>query len=188
MLLKLSSANRYDEIREEVADFIETFGVRSYPFDIFVLLLKIGIRVVPYSSLDSRTRSMLTHAHPDAVTRLNGRLDVKNITIFYNDIGIEATRIRFTLAHELGHIWLQTDNEDEADFFANYLLAPSPLVIRHSKNSPEAIMKDFNIGYLCARAVQDRANNRIRCRKPIYDYEYRIIKFCTVKGADVVGR
>ena len=47
----LSSSERYEEIRAAVADLIEDWGITVYPFSIWSLLKKMGIRTVRYSSL-----------------------------------------------------------------------------------------------------------------------------------------
>ena len=81
---KLAEESRYDEIREAVADFIEDFGVRLYPFSIMSLLKRMGIKLVPYSSLHKEDRDLIEFQYPDAVTRHPSNYDVAQIVIFYN--------------------------------------------------------------------------------------------------------
>ena len=47
----LPSPVRYEEIRAAVADLIEDWGIAAYPFSIWSLLKKMGIRTISYSSL-----------------------------------------------------------------------------------------------------------------------------------------
>lgn len=181
---KLHNIDRYDEIRECVADFIEDYGISCYPFSMIDLLTRIGIKIVPYSCLPQEVHEGMIGYYPNGVTRRAKDFDIASSVIFYND-SQRKTRIRFTLAHELAQLILEHPNSDgeyetEADIFANYLLAPAPIVIRDSFNDIQAIMDDFNVGHDCARSIQDRTANRIRCRKPAYEYENRISNLCRV--------
>ncbi|MFR0557022.1 ImmA/IrrE family metallo-endopeptidase [Pseudoscardovia radai] len=120
--------------------------------------------------------------HPDAVTRASTDWDIQSIAIFYNDAA-DYHRMRFSLAHEVGHIFLEhyDDNdvsEIEANLFANYLLAPGPLVIRDSAFDTQTISQDFDISYGCARVVLDRTINRLRCGRPMTKYENTIENLC----------
>ena len=75
--------------------------------------------------------------------------------------------------------------EHEANIFANYLLAPAPLVLRDSKLDVETIRNDFQISYSCACSVKDRAEKRRVYGSGRYtEYEQRILTFCSLKGGD----
>lgn len=189
---RLKNEHRYDEIREAVVNLIEDYGIRSYPFSVVDLIERIGIKLIKYSSLPNGVQSMLLALRPNALTRIEIFQGTQSVTIFYNDAH-PITRIRFTLAHELAHVVLGHINSDadqleaEADIFANYLLGPAPIVIRDSCNSAEAIMEDFNVGYKCARSIQDRTANRIRCGKPMTEYEHVILDLCYVERRDRIS-
>ena len=193
MAWNLSDANRYDEIREEVANLIEDFGIEVYPFSIWRLLRKMGIRVVPYSLLEGSLRDEVERVWPDAFTFRPDDFDPSRTIVFYNDSKSRG-RIRFTLAHELGHLVLGHPNSDdpqleaEANFFANYFLAPAPLVIRDSKKDVQTIMSDFVVSFGCARSVLDRTMNRIWYgpRVPL-EYESRIMATSRLRGGGRVA-
>lgn len=177
-------SDRYEEIREEVSHFIEDFGISEYPFSMWVFFRRIGIRLIPYSILEADLRSQVEHAWPDAITLLPRDFNVVRTVIFYNDSQTRE-RVRFTLAHELGHIVLEHPfdesaiYEHEADFFANYLLAPAPLVIRDSRKSIDTIMADFGISRGCARSVYDRTCNRVQYgASQFLPYEQSILDNC----------
>lgn len=71
-------------------------------------------------------------------------------------------RLRFTLAHELGHIVLghcgsTRADEQEADCFANHLLCPRPVLeaaLRSDQSfTPEKAARLFYVSAACARTV-----------------------------------
>lgn len=82
------------------------------------------------------------------------------------DDTMKIERIRFTIAHELGHIFLghesllhrtpnsifieKPEEETEADMFASRLLAPSCVLWGLNLHTPEEIAKICNISYQAA--------------------------------------
>lgn len=170
---------RYDEIREAVADVIEDYGIIQYPFSLFKFIRNLGIRLVPFSMLSQDARNFLLAESIDGYTKRPCSFNPLCTSIFYDET-LSYERIRFTLAHELGHIFLEHGDtgekifEDEANFFANYLLGPNPIVMRDSSNNAEQIMSDFYVSYTCACAIRDRTVNRSHCGPMLLDYERRI--------------
>lgn len=174
---------RYREIEETIVEFLSDFGRVSYPFDIFGFLLSLGIRLIPYSNLPLENRRALMSAFPDAVTPRPQYFDVRKTTIFYNDIGKDAERVRFTLAHELAHLILEHPSDDEpfeseANYGAGYILAPDPIVAKFSKRDATVIKHDFSLSDTCAQVALRHTCNRLRCGKPAAPYEKEIIKLC----------
>lgn len=149
-------ANRYDEIRSTVADLIEDWGVSVYPFSIWSLLRKMNIKTMPYSALPQAKRQDLLDKYPDAFTVYPPDFNPRKTTIYYNDEDVDRDRIRFTLAHELGHLVLEhpdTDEETyehEANIFANYFLAPAPLILEYSSIDYAVVSYDFAVSLSCA--------------------------------------
>ncbi len=179
---------RYDEIRSVVADLIEDWGISTYPFSIWELLRRMGIRVFRYSELPEQLRSEVMCCWPDAITCYPSDLNPTRTIILYNDFR-ERRRIRFTVAHELAHLILMRPGtgekvyEDEADFFAGYLLAPAPLVLRDSKLDASVISDDYQVSYSCACNVRDRAAKRLAFGSlQRTEYELRILDSCTTRG------
>lgn len=194
MAQRLSNPDRYDEIREEVANFIEDFGIEAYPFSIWVLLRQMGIRLIPYSMFPDQLRSEVERAWPDAITLRPDNFNAAETVIFYNDQR-PRERIRFTLAHELAHLVLEHPDEEsdelegEADIFANYLLAPAPLILRDSSVNSYAIEADFVVSHGCALSARDRtAKRRDFGPRHFTEYEVRILKTARlVKGGGRVA-
>lgn len=184
----LLSEGRYDEIRLAVADLIEDWGIRVYPFDIWNLLHKMGITTVPYSTLPDDAKALLKEGYPDAFTTYSSSFNSRDITIYYDDQVSSRERIRFTLAHELGHLMLMHPDsgediyEHEADIFANYLLAPAPLIIEYSEFDYVEASVDFSVSYSCAKSACDGAARR-RCfgSTELVEYEQRILDACILR-------
>lgn len=192
----LLPAWRYEEIRACVADLFEDWGVCVYPFSVWSLLRKMCITVIPYSALPKDLREELLIKIPDAYTIYPPDFNPLRTTIYYNDIGRSRRRIRFTLAHELGHlILMHLNSEDaryecEANIFANYLLAPAPLILKYSSTDYEVVEADFDLSYSCSASACDRAENRFVYGSVTWtEYEQRILDNCTlVRGGGYLAR
>jgi hypothetical protein len=59
MHYRLLHPERYEEIRSAVADLIEDWGIQRYPFSIWSLLCKMGIKAIPYSAIPENKRENL---------------------------------------------------------------------------------------------------------------------------------
>ena len=184
----LSSSDRYEEIRTAVADLIEDWGITTYPFSIWSLLKKMGVRTIRYSSLPDHLAKEMRLYWPDAFTIYPPDFNPVKTVIFYNDEQ-DREHIRFTLAHELAHLVLMhpgTDEEvyeHEADIFANYFLAPAPLVPRDSELNVESISCDFQVSHGCAWSVMDRARKRLSYGpRTKTEYELRILASFFLRG------
>ena len=148
------------ELIRVILDIYKKYGIRELPFDVFDLARRMGYDTRRYSNLPEAKRQSCMELSHDAVTIGN--------TIYYND-KYPSTRIRFTLAHELGHIILHTEDEDLADAFAGALLAPRPMVIAYDCKTADDIKKRFNISISAAnRAIYLRDNHY-----PVNFLEYR---------------
>lgn len=186
-------SNRYEEIRKVVADVLEDYGIEEYPFSLFGFIQSLGIRLVPYSLLPNEAQTYLREDGVDGFTKRDRVFNPLQTVVFYdNERSLE--RIRFTLAHELGHIFLEHPDtgektyEDEANLFANYFLAPNPLVVRDSENDAIRIMDDFFVSYSCACAIRDRTLKRVRWGGDLLEHEMRILSNCHLKkGGDKVA-
>ncbi len=187
------ASGRYDEIRSTVADLIEDWGINVYPFSVWELVRRMGIRTVRYSELPEWLRAEVELYWPDAVTIYPPDFNPSRTVIFYNDRQ-DREHVRFTIAHELAHLVLMHPGtgeeiyEHEADVFANYLLAPAPLVLRYSRLDIDAIHDDFQVSYGCACSVKDRAEKRRAYgSKTLAEYELRILASCSMRGGGRVA-
>lgn len=152
----------------------------SFPIEILNFLSRFSnIYLVPYSELikeenmnEDEIIKKLTHSR-DGATHVEIYKSKKVFYIFYNDsFDISEQRIRFTLAHELGHIVLDHFKDDktsltrrqlsskkydefeaEANMFAAELLLPKPLL--KIEDSTEKIVKKFNVSNSVAENSYD---------------------------------
>ncbi|SKA13477.1 protein of unknown function [Pilibacter termitis] len=137
-----------------------------------------NIHLIRYSSVAKKEDISIkevvkTFGSKDGLTIYQGGKYV----IYYNDRIIHEQRIRFTLAHELGHILLghlseencihrnyihYMDNnifEKEANYFAKNLLAPRPLIHLYDKRrniDRKFIEKAFGISREMSRFVHEQ--------------------------------
>lgn len=181
MSRKLDS-QRYEELKVAAADLIEDYGI-EYPLDPFRLATNLGMSVTVYehglpdlgSLCDSRdgiTVPVVTRLGIAYHTYLNGRQ--------------AYVRQRFTMAHELAHVWLnhlQADfslaldtAEGEANFFASYLLAPDALVLEWIPNiTIQAIASTFHISDEAAGLTHKRVMRAMNLWPTLREYDQRIL-------------
>ncbi len=139
---------RYEEIKEEVTDLFIRYNVRCIPISGFELAMKMGIILIPYSSLSPVQQKTVIELCPDGFYTEPGDGSER---IYYNDI-IGYERSNMTILHEIGHAVLGHHNdmdhdeaEAEAKFFAKYAAAPPPLIHQICPNYPEDIEAVFMI-------------------------------------------
>ncbi|MCH4072364.1 ImmA/IrrE family metallo-endopeptidase [Pseudoramibacter sp.] len=101
--------------------------------------------------------------------------------IIYYDSKVCVERQRFTIAHELGHILLGHVNDSElaeieANYFASYFLAPSPLIWVYECKSFTDVSNIFGISFTCATYSFKRAQNWYAYSGQIKPYEQELIK------------
>ncbi len=143
----------YEYIKSEVIDLFERYDVHCFPISGFELAMKMGIVLVPYSSLSRQKHICAKQISPDGFYFEPG--DGKEY-IFYNDF-FGYTRVNMTVLHEIAHAVLGhyegidfEVREAEAAFFAKYAAAPPPLVHRIYPNDTQEIMESFDISYEAA--------------------------------------
>lgn len=141
----------YEFIKGEVVHLFELYNVRCIPVSGFEIALKMKICLIPYSALSEKQLKEALEADADGFTAVKDGREC----IFYNNIDKSYKRQNFTILHEIGHIALdhtgasefRDKEEDEADFFAKYAIAPPVLVHKIGATCPEDIYEHFDIGY-----------------------------------------
>ena len=141
----------YEYIKRAVADMFEDYGIHEIPLDPFKLANKIGISIIPYSSLDEEEKAQALRYSPDGFSLET--VDNKWL-IYYNDDSLDIPRIYQTIMHEIGHYILGHTSEGpveeaEAKFFAKYALAPTPLI--------QTLIEEKSVGQLVVERSADRA-------------------------------
>lgn len=152
----------------------EECEINTYPIDCFVIANKLYYVLKPYSSLTPEEYLNALSTDPDGYSKveINPNTGMNQYVIYYNDRA-QYERMRWTIFHEIGHIYLgHHDNSDdskstieeaEANFFAKYAIAPPPLIaISHCEDASDIA----NVFCLSTEAS-------------VYSYEYYVkwIKF-----------
>ncbi len=149
MRIELSKKRR-DEIKSAVIKVLRQYGNIRLPVPIKNIVKSLNYRLVPYSTfmkdLNLSYEETIKHlGTEDACSEYTGYTNV--YVIYFNDIDklkIDSNRVRWNIAHELGHIVLghhsnersrifrnsisdkeYNQYEEEADKFASYLLVPN---------------------------------------------------------------
>ena len=189
------SHSRYEELKTAVVDFLEDYGVDSYPLDVALLASRMGISLIPYSELCDHKRHAASEYSEDAIRIVTG--DYSVAIVFYND-EMPRERVRYSVCHEIAHIVLEHDDdidgdeaiESEADFFAAYLLMPVPLVLICCSPDPVEISDFFGTSLTAAGHAMKRAYSRLNSKAPVQEYEIRLIESIigALKGGGAYGR
>jgi hypothetical protein len=150
MAFAFKDINLYESIRE----FQEDQDLVEYPIDLFKLCTKNDWAIRSYSTKD----------RPNLPRDGFSLLEKGQFFIFYNTYMNSDGRIRFTIAHEIGHIVLnhlflrdRTENnkeiEKQADYFAGNILLPAPILKEDNYLIKDVdFLKDyFQISVECAQ-------------------------------------
>lgn len=144
---------QYEEIKQVVIDTYREYDVRCIPISAFELAVKMGLKVIPYSTLSEEKRKVARKISTDgySVEKRDGSWE-----IYYNDEGNNYERINRTIMHEIGHFSLGHNHEGEleemeANFFAKYALAPPPLVHKLLYVDIKSIKYAFDISWEAAK-------------------------------------
>lgn len=172
------SVDQYEFIKGEVVALFERYDVRCIPISGFELACKMGIKLIPYSSLSKKQHIAAMKLSSDGFYLEN---TFGTDIIYYND-AIPYERLNMTFLHEIGHCVLDhkgTSNEEEAEanFFAKYAAAPPSLVHRLSDKSPESIENTFRISYTAAVYASNYYQKWLAYGGSTYtDYEIRLLR------------
>ena len=138
--------SQYEFIKGEVIHLFELYNIRCIPVSGFEIATKMGMRLVPYSTLNKKGffKAVKTSSDGFYVEKDGEEM------IFFDNIGNDYARQNMTLLHEIGHCVLDhtgqgQNEEDEAKFFAKYAIAPPVLVDKINAKSPGEIYRAFDI-------------------------------------------
>ena len=152
----------YNFIAEKTLAVYMACEVRSFPIDCFKILRHYNFRIYTYAQLLASNRRLyeMCKKYSDDAFRYQ---DV----ICYNQQA-HNKRIRFSLMHELGHYILghkeeSIENEQEADYFASYILAPRIAIIRTGCRTADDIHDQFEVSY----AAANRILSEVQCQRGI---------------------
>lgn len=166
------SDERYEEIKKIIANFLEDYNVRKLPINVFELAEKMKIKIVFASKLllkfPKKISEYTIFSYPNSYLIYNPH--AQQFVIYIDNIGTKKRRQRFSLAHELIHIILghneqNEKNEAEANFGATYLLAPTSLALINNYDDlfkyPEIVAEIFDVSNSEAEIIVRYWSNRI---------------------------
>lgn len=132
----------------EILEIYKYCGITSFPVDCQKIADKIGYQIRTYQE------TATTHEELVEMKKVSGDAYVvrKNKTIYMND-QVHERRKLFTLAHELGHIILLSDDEMLANDFASQVLAPRPVVFAENLRTADEISSFFGLSVSAANNV-----------------------------------
>lgn len=165
----MSECPDYNRATNAAYEVLKLYDGRYPQIDIFHLLLMYRdcISIHTYTECAAREGVSVREFVDDYAESEMGFtiFDRKNKRweIFYNDTKCETT-IRFTLAHELGHIALEHDedkdiHDKEANCFARNPLAPVPVRDGYQLEKIDDYCECFNISDLMAKVVKDLSSS-----------------------------
>ena len=138
----------YEYIKGEVIHLFVKYKIKCIPVSGFELASKMGITLIPYSALSKKKLNAVLEESEDGIYIEEYGIE----KIYYNNMHKSYERVNMTILHEIGHCVLDhtghsTHEEDEANFFAKYAIAPPVLVEKTGATCPEAIYVMFDISY-----------------------------------------
>ena len=166
----------YNFIADKIRSVYVECEIRSFPIDCFQILQHYNFRIYTYAQLQEANQRLyeVCRKYSDDAFRY------QNI-ICYNQRA-HKKRIRFSLMHELGHYILEhknesVKNEQEADYFASYMLAPHIAIRKSGCTTADDIHDQFDVSYAMAnRILSDfqckRAFGWKECDQAISDWLY----------------
>lgn len=174
--MKIPVYARYDYCYTKACEFLEEYNIKSFPVSPFSIIEKNHWGLTTYSELMNtfccnRENVIQCLGSKDGFTIL----DQDNYTIAYNDDDDYGNRIRFTLMHEIGHIYLRhlidfeatrlyrgsltkSENkvlENEANIFARNVLAPTTMIDHLKDKSKNNVARKFGITPAAAQTRLD---------------------------------
>ncbi len=215
--MKIPTYARYDYCNKKACEFLEEYAIRSFPFNVEKIICDSKWGLVTYSDLMKqfscdRNTVIRCLGSEDGYTQLDGI----NYCISYNDEERLGDRKRFTLMHEIGHIYLghlidfeatqlyrgsltKQENkvlENEANAFARNVLVPTTILRQLKNKSALNISKQFGITCKAAETrliffYKDEHINKQNgilphLRAIFYDFYYK--KKCSICGYFIIAK
>ena len=178
------SSSRYEQLRQIAADLIEDYEI-VYPFDPYALAEKLHAEVIYYSESQLlRVIGMEALICDGGFSARFTNAGMQTYKIAVDEMHSSA-RQKFTVTHELAHIVLEHHGdsrdheklEQEANFFASYMLMPEIIGIRlFSAGDQEAVQEYCGVSAECAGLITQRIERRrAGSTAPRNSYEQQIL-------------
>ena len=150
------SNETYEYIKGEACALLVRLDVKCMPVNGFEIASRMGITLISYSSLNRKKLRWAKRVSPDGFYYEDNENNFGKEIIYYNDIDNSYERQNMTILHEIGHCVLDHTGEnpdieeEEANFFAKYIIAPPVLIDKIEPECPEDIMNFFDVSFEAA--------------------------------------
>lgn len=170
---------KYEYLIHLVADLYEELNINEFGFDLEYTIKKLDINLIPYSVYE-KNKEIFNKLDNDGFSLINP-INSK-IEIYYNDKIEPKERLKFTLAHELGHIILghnldsvnETDEiKKEADMFARIFYCSQAFMIKYKLITISDLISSFGITQGYAEVLLEKLGRRKN--KKLSEAERRLI-------------
>lgn len=162
-----------NEIAIKVLDVYRTCKVDTVPLDCFKILEEYGYRIFTYGELRQSNNELYKLCKSYSNDAFIHR--VFKIAA-YNEQN-SSFRIRFSLMHELGHIVLDSNDENDANCFASHVIAPRILIHKYRCTTSDQIHDRFGLSYQASNSAlisYKKWFNSIACSKHRHPSEYEL--------------
>ena len=148
----------YDKIESDIADLLVELDIGTYPIDPMQIALNLGYELIPFNQMPKEAKRELIFKDIDGISYYDP--ERKTFVIYYRPNGMKE-RLRFTIGHEIGHIRMKHRHESElarriADYYAAYLLAPTPWIAHAGCEDYTDVAKSFFLSEPCALRCFER--------------------------------
>ena len=161
---------------------IEDYAL-EYPLDPHRLASTLGLRVHTFELGTELYAAVCPHV--EAVTFATSVAGSVKYDVYLDPLSV-GTRRRFSLMHEISHVWLgHLDSasvgdaeklEGEANFLAQYLLAPDVLVDEWLPElTTQGVRQEFQVGWKTAELVVNRVSRARLSGRANHEYNLRIL-------------
>ncbi len=157
---------------------LEECKIDVYPIDPFEIARRLGYHVVAYSDLPIDKWCDVYDESVDGCSEylLNPETGMYEYYIYYNDVESGWQRQRWTILHEIGHIYLGHHDmdipyqraESEANYFAKYSIAPYPLINHTKCEDPTEISNTFDVSWEASCYIFDSFRKWLTFGPPEY--------------------
>lgn len=139
-----------EKLNQCIYDIYVHCEITKFPIDCIKIIQAYGIKLQEYSSLSAKKRTACKKLSRDACL-------IGNV-LYYEDKNIPE-RIRFSLMHEFGHYFMNTEEEDDADIFSSNILAPRIMIHAMHFRNADNIHDYFGLSYSASNlALADYKN------------------------------
>ena len=173
----------YDAVAKTVIQIYLDYSIKRFPIDEKSVCRAMAISLVPYSAYPVEERNLLKKKSMSGFYCPPTKQSLP--MIFYNDnledVGSYGN-MRRNIFHEVYH-YINGDtseipyNDDLADYFGKYFLAPIPYLIAKNILNENEIIAEFGVDFKMASYIVKNLRNRMnRYGTQIFDYEKPLLR------------